>query len=350
MTREFPDELLSAYIDGELVGEELTLVEGRLNDDHHLRSVVEDLRSVSRQVQMLPQLTAGEDFTSRVVQAAIAAKAASQPATVVTKAPAPVEIRSGGRSPAWNYVPWAALAGVAACIALMAIPRNEPGLIVPLQNNGGGNVAVEVTPKQADKLLAQLRQSVPGDDQVVVIRLRVPDLGAAKALDDALAAAGITQRPASDESTGAAKIGAEYRNKLAEKFGGVQPGSVNTALNEATIIAADALFVDAPWESLEGAISKLASDPEQMIELHPLMQIAAATQSTANAGEGEGEEPGVKTKGPTESAAAYAQRLNPNMFRLERAGGASTTDGQPQSSKVDGKRRVRVLILVEAAE
>ncbi len=67
---QFDDELLSAYVDGELGGEELALVEQRLADDPRARQLVDELRALSQELQTLPQLSVGEDLRSTIMQRA----------------------------------------------------------------------------------------------------------------------------------------------------------------------------------------------------------------------------------------------------------------------------------------
>jgi hypothetical protein len=64
--REIDDELLSAYLDGELSTEEHARVEERLRSDPAARRLVEELRAVSGAVQGLPRETYAGDMQQRV--------------------------------------------------------------------------------------------------------------------------------------------------------------------------------------------------------------------------------------------------------------------------------------------
>jgi anti-sigma factor RsiW len=81
MTCEFHDELLSAYLDGELSADERAALEQRLADSPELRGMLDELQSVSHQVRSLPPQSAGGDFAPRVVQAALAAAAVAPAAS-----------------------------------------------------------------------------------------------------------------------------------------------------------------------------------------------------------------------------------------------------------------------------
>jgi len=66
----FDDELLSAYVDGELTSEQLALVEQRLAADPHAAQLVEELRAMSRELQALPAEVVGEDLRATIAQRA----------------------------------------------------------------------------------------------------------------------------------------------------------------------------------------------------------------------------------------------------------------------------------------
>ncbi|MCE5266772.1 MAG: zf-HC2 domain-containing protein [Planctomycetaceae bacterium] len=64
------NELLSAYLDGELTAAEQEEVERLLATDPAARQLLEDLRALSATLQSLPQEKVGEDLSHRVLQAA----------------------------------------------------------------------------------------------------------------------------------------------------------------------------------------------------------------------------------------------------------------------------------------
>jgi|GEM_PF-4760467 len=64
------DELLSAYVDGELAGAELAQVEQRLADDPLAAQLVDELRAIHKGFQTLPQEVVGEDLRATILQRA----------------------------------------------------------------------------------------------------------------------------------------------------------------------------------------------------------------------------------------------------------------------------------------
>jgi len=64
------DEFLSAYVDGELTSEELAQVEQRLADDPRARQLVEELQTLSQEVQRLPTQGIGDDLRATIMQRA----------------------------------------------------------------------------------------------------------------------------------------------------------------------------------------------------------------------------------------------------------------------------------------
>ena len=59
---ELDDELLSAYLDGELTADEQAAVEARLSADPAAAELLHQLRAVSQAVQGLPQEVVGRDL------------------------------------------------------------------------------------------------------------------------------------------------------------------------------------------------------------------------------------------------------------------------------------------------
>ncbi|MBM4004972.1 MAG: hypothetical protein FJ295_17065 [Planctomycetes bacterium] len=70
MNKPFSDELISAYLDGELTSDEQALVERTLVENVAARRMFEDLRSLRTGLQSLPQNRLDESFSERVLRAA----------------------------------------------------------------------------------------------------------------------------------------------------------------------------------------------------------------------------------------------------------------------------------------
>jgi anti-sigma factor RsiW len=83
---EFPDELISAYLDGELSPAEKVRVEEQLMDSAEHRRLFEELKSLRRSLQALPAESLGEDFAARVLRRAERELLAEAPAAEVGKA------------------------------------------------------------------------------------------------------------------------------------------------------------------------------------------------------------------------------------------------------------------------
>jgi hypothetical protein len=67
---EFPDELISAYLDGELSPAEKVRVEEQLMDSPEHRRLFEELKSLRRSLQSLPAESLDDDFAARVLRRA----------------------------------------------------------------------------------------------------------------------------------------------------------------------------------------------------------------------------------------------------------------------------------------
>jgi hypothetical protein len=354
MPLEFTDELLSAYLDGELTPAERVQVEARLASDPHVRQLLDELRVLSGEVRALPRYSVGAGFSQRVIAAAMTARGKAppsqsgevMPATRAGTPSSPDKVRRGRRLP----VVLAGVAAVAAAVAVLVWFANRPPVgpgpdrIVqgdsssdqPITNRGhgtqgGGDAVGDPRDAAAAQIaLARLRQAIPQEGDGLVLRLKLaPGQPVHEALDEALAAAGLGTRTAEDESTGAHSVARAYQDKLAEKLAG-QPG-------QATVAAADAVFVTAPLDQLEVAIAALAARP-QPLEIEPLMSGKVVFEADL-----EGEGPGTGPAKPKH----FAQRLPAEQFRLEQIA-APLAEIMPPAEPRDPARPVRVLILVES--
>jgi len=340
MPLEFSDELLSAYLDGELAPAERTRVESQLAADPEARQLLDELRAFSGEVRDLPRYSAGSGFSQRVVQAALSAKAKLNeevtPASHAGMPSLPYKVRRDVRLP----VVLAGVAAVAAAVAIMVWANYplQPGAGPETLTVGPGTSDPLVVPPPfdaaaaAEKALARLRLAIPQEGEAVVLRIR---LGAgqspAEALDAAFAAAGLGTRLPTDETTGAFSVASAYQQKLAEKIAG-QPA-------EATLAAADAVFVACPLDMLEKAVAALASKPQSPLEISPLMSGRVVMEA-----DGEGED---APHGPPKPK-HFAQRLSADQFRLDRTGAPLAEITPLPVASLDPTKPIRVLILVEA--
>jgi anti-sigma factor RsiW len=124
---EPPEELLSAYLDGEVTAEERALVDARLAESAEWRAVLEEVRETRQLLQGLPTVDAPPGFWDSML--APDAPAPDEAAPVV-----PIESarhRRGKRIVAW-------CAGAAAAAAVVAV------LLVPSQTQVKPSVATLV--------------------------------------------------------------------------------------------------------------------------------------------------------------------------------------------------------------
>ena len=324
MTREFPDELLSALLDGELSDTERITIERHLAASPSDRQLFEDLKSLRGELSSLPRKTVSPDFADRVVRAALAeAEKQNEARGVVSRAP-PV-VRHFWRR--WKLGAAAAsAAALAACflLAMLAGRRTEvpqpPGAVaVTAVEPEKALAAVAALPEQ---LLNALATSAPGGQDAVVLRLRVAkDVPVGQALDAALLKAGIGAL-AADTPASAALIQEAYRRSL-----GSEPAATT---------AADVIFIEAPLKHVQDALAELASAVKDPLQLEASGKLALRRGGNDDVAEGEG------TAGP---AKAFAHHLSGSVFPLP------SKSTQPQVpaplATLHPEQPIRLLILLD---
>lgn len=335
---QFSDEMLSAYLDGELSADERAAVEAHLAASESDRRLLDELQSLRGELQSLPRTSLGGDFADRVVQAAVAAKASQEATVTITTVQTP-------RSKRWPYWSAAIAVGLAACIVLLVQAwqpgssevAEGPGVTTPEQLDPTSVAQADAPP--AERLIAQLYSAAPAEGEAVVLRLRVPkNAPLGQSLDAALAEAGIGFRSPTDVHTGAIQIGATYRKQIAQKHGAIQPGAENPAL----VGISDAVFVEASLADMEAALIALAADPKRKLDLAAEAKVAVAPPPTTG-------DPAESEPEGTNNGQPFAQRLNAGMYRLEKRDATPPT-AAAAPPKVDRQRPVRILILVEQVE
>ncbi len=136
------DELLSAYIDGELTASERAAVEARLAIDPAAQKLVHELRSVSQSVQAIPTATLGRDLSQEILRrarqatpspspsstksAAAESTTTSEPTTLIDTMP---KIRAFGSKRSWI---WASLVLAAGLLIMFLQPRDETNNLPPI--------------------------------------------------------------------------------------------------------------------------------------------------------------------------------------------------------------------------
>jgi hypothetical protein len=332
MGLEFTDERLSAYLDGELPPDERATFEQMLTDSPQQQQVLAELTLLRGELQQLPQLRLGDDFTRRVVAAAIAAQAEEATAPAVAN-PAP----SGRRRNAWN-TPWVAIPALAAAllVAVLVVQRQWQGRDVPQPR-------IVVAPDPISTIrgaLAELRRSSLGPDEAVVVRLRIPRAALLNyGVEAALVKSGIEfGRP--DQAASARRAGSSYRQQVRRQLAGKSTSPA--------AVASEALFIEAPLEQVEATLAELASRRSAQANFRLEMIVSTKLPASEQA-EGEG---GSRAAPPLPAARGpVAHRLEAQAFPLlpeAPAGGAGRTT--EADVPLDLKRPVRVLMLIEATE
>jgi hypothetical protein len=339
MTREFPDELLSAFLDGELSPAERAQVERHLATSEADRQLLSELQALRGEVASLPPAAISPDFTDRVVQAAVEEAAKYNPTAAAVSLPASAATRSSRR---WVIAAAVASAAALAASILLVISswrRNIAPTPDEIVKNDAGK-ATEQIAVASDQFLKALHSAIPAEGEAVVLRLRVSkDVPLAEALDAALVKAGMPPLGA-NSPTGAAAIAAAYAKALDVKYGSTPRGAKNQALLDATVTAAQALFVEAPLDNLDSLLRDLADDLHRPLQLDAQGMLAFSRQRSD---EPEGE-PGSASKLP-KAGQAFAQQLDAARFRLEKKLAAAANTSPTTST--NPKQFIRVLLLVE---
>jgi hypothetical protein len=177
MNDPFPEELLSAYLDGELPREERARVEEWLAASADHRRLFDDLQAIRRELQALPQQSLDTDFSNRVlavIRERSGDASASPPAASgasptdasgttpsVPIKPASLPARHLGM-PAWRWF----AAGVAATLAAVIVGMNAApeamaeigklALVLPQEEAGEAEA-----PRKKDQPLAAPRNASP---------------------------------------------------------------------------------------------------------------------------------------------------------------------------------------------
>jgi negative regulator of sigma E activity len=338
MTREFSDELLSAFLDGELSEADRANVERHLAANPADRQLYDDLKALRGEVASLPRSPVSPDFADRVVRAALAeAEKQNEARGMVSKAP-PVQRhfwRRWKHGPLYYSAAAASAAALAACVLLVVLvgrhklagqPSDAP------QPGGDGAIAVApVGPVEAveavaalpDQFLSALTAAAPSGRDAVVLRLKVgKGVPVGQALDAALGQVGITAL-ANDVVGSAAFVQEAYTRR----FGTDSSGTA----------AADAIFIEAPLKTVQQAVAGLATTVKDPLLLEASGKLALPGGINDNVAEGES---------ASARPQSFAQHFSGSLFPLP--GKAA----QPQSplpiAKLNPDQPVRLLILLDA--
>jgi len=107
------EDLLSAYLDGELDASTRAAVDARLTESHEWRDILDEVRAARDAVRALPTHEAPAGFWERVL--------GTPPDTATRDDAAPVVVLEEQRPARRLRTRWAALAGVAAAAVVLAV-------------------------------------------------------------------------------------------------------------------------------------------------------------------------------------------------------------------------------------
>jgi hypothetical protein len=124
MDMKFNEEMLSAYLDGELSAQEAATVENALEDDSKLRRLLEDLSTLQHSLQTLPAHRYDDDCSASVLRRAERTMLIGSPRRETQRAPsdeAPgsVSLRPNYDTP--KYKKWFAALAVVSAVAVFAV-------------------------------------------------------------------------------------------------------------------------------------------------------------------------------------------------------------------------------------
>lgn len=140
-------ELISAYIDGELSGEELRVAEAWLAEDPDARALADELRGVSATLHALPQQTPSGDWSQQLGERL---DEVASPNERTPNERATFNVPLGRSSRGWLY----SAAAIAAAVAIMFwVPRevdNQVAVNKPAAN--GGELREESLDDEPDRL------------------------------------------------------------------------------------------------------------------------------------------------------------------------------------------------------
>lgn len=400
------DELLSAYVDGELTDAERAAVEQRLRDDPRAQALVAELRAVSETLQALPKFELGTSLREAVLrQSPIRAERAHA---------------EGGGTRRWA---WAVLAVAAALMLTVYLPeanrdeqplaqapqkklearQNEPQLIVanekatpelslrakspaaPLSETIGGTVEniVELKPEtdniaSADSFVTgtaidgtlrgapiqtpqiQPIGELPAEDYLVHLTPVDRSVGTTE-FDQLLASHGIALR--GDSSNSSNRGAGERRTDLfavdkeAEETKADKPTEGELVIVEAPLeqiqqLVASCSGANSPWKSLrlvgqDGADARLL---ETKADDSPAEAGIAVAMESLSLSDDEGQESHGWALHLGRNRVALGLLPEVEAVQRELAGNERQSAGEPSDNKQQPKATIRVLFILHPAE
>ena len=205
MRDDFGEELISAYLDGELDADERALVERAMAESAEYRQLYEELQVLRAGLQRLPRYKLPADFRQRVLRQA--ERRLLAPSADIMPSASAAQPAVGPSRRRWRAAALAASLAAAILFALLLVsqlqrtpaPRSGPRPIDDLAGNPPGLVKPEVGPEETKSLPSrnQIARAVPEwPIYFMVIDLAITPQGQEKKVfEESIKAAGIRFDP-----------------------------------------------------------------------------------------------------------------------------------------------------------
>ena len=133
MSHQIPEELISAYLDGELTSDEQLLVEEALRTEPQAQQLLDELQSLHDHLQSIPRSEPSQDYTQHILHRAErtiltgTSDPSSGPVTAQSPANPTVTLPAAQDSPGnWKHIIWASTALAATLLLALLLQPDEP--------------------------------------------------------------------------------------------------------------------------------------------------------------------------------------------------------------------------------
>ena len=133
MKHQIPEELISAYLDGELTSDEQLLVEEALRDNPQSQQLLEDLQSLHDRLQAIPRSEPSRDYTEQILRRAeraiLTGSSETNSSTLTNDAPVQESVITPSTQDApgnWKHVIWASTALAATLLLALLFQPDQP--------------------------------------------------------------------------------------------------------------------------------------------------------------------------------------------------------------------------------
>lgn len=133
MKNQIPEELISAYLDGELTSDEQLLVEEALRNDPQSQQLLEDLQSLHDRLQAIPRSEPSRDYTEQILRRAeraiLTGSSETDSSTLTNDAPVHKSVITPNTQDShgnWKHVIWASTALAATLLLALLLQPDQP--------------------------------------------------------------------------------------------------------------------------------------------------------------------------------------------------------------------------------